>query len=103
MILTLAEAKAHLYVIHGADDLLITDCILAAGDYVAQYLGRAVPWLDDADPPVEVAVPGSIKHAAKLLVGDYYENRSALVVGTIVSKNPAAENLLHFYRVGLGV
>ena len=92
MILTLLEAKAHLYVTHDSDDLLITDCIEAAGDYVAQYIGQALP-----DP-----LPASIKQAAKLLVGDYYENREAASEKAL-AKNPAAENILHFYRVGLGV
>ena len=102
MILTLAEAKAHLYVIHDASDADITACISAAEDYIAQFLGRAVPWDDGAEPPVEVPVPASIKQACKLLVGDYFENREAVVVGMIVAKNPTAESLLHFYRVGLG-
>jgi len=37
-----------------------------------------------------------------LLVGDYYALREAQVSGTILVQNPAAESLLHFYRVGMG-
>lgn len=98
-ILTLAEAKAHLRVDDSAEDLLIQDCIDAASDQISQYLGRTVPWLDAASDPV--AIPASVKQAAKLLVGDYYANREAQ--GEPLSRNIAVDYLLHFYRVGLGV
>lgn len=98
-ILTLTEAKLHLRVDGSAEDALIQDCIDAADDHIAQYLGRSVPWVDATSQPV--AIPASVKQAAKLLVGDYYANRESQ--GDKMERNAAADYLLHFYRVGIGV
>lgn len=48
-------------------------------------------------------VPPSVVQAILLLVGDYYENRTAGIVGTIHADNPAVINLLNFHRIGLGI
>lgn len=98
--LTLPEVKAHLRVLHDAEDDVITGMAQAAEDYVSQYLNRPVPWTDDDEKPVEV--PASVRNAALLVVADLYQNRGATTSETI-NENPAVENLLHFYRVGLGV
>lgn len=101
MILTLAEAQAQVSVTHSHDDGLLEDAIAAAHDHIEKYIGRPVPWTNaDGEPQ---PVPASIKQAAKLLVGDFYNNREALIIGTIVADNPAVERLLHFHRIGLGV
>lgn len=100
MILTLEEAKAHLRTDSDADDLLIQDCIDAAEDHIAQYLGRSVPWTDDDG--VEVEIPASVKQAAKLLVGGYYADRESQSTDAFHA-NPAVDRLLHFYRIGIGV
>lgn len=99
--LTLPEVKAHLRVRHDAEDDVITGMATAAEDYVSQYLNRPVPWVDDDGEPVEI--PASVRSAALLVVGDLYTHREGRFVGTIQTDNPAVENLLHFYRVGLGV
>jgi uncharacterized phiE125 gp8 family phage protein len=45
------------------------------------------------------SVPEDIKHAIKLLVTDYYENRGTVVIGT-VSKIPSyLTDLIHTYRL----
>lgn len=45
-------------------------------------------------------VPDAIKHALKLLVGHFWENREATIVGTIVAELPmAVDALLGPYRV----
>lgn len=98
--LTLPEVKAHLRVRHDAEDDVITGMAQAAEDYVSQYLNRPVPWSDEDGKPVDV--PASVRSAALLVVADLYQNRSATTSETI-NENPAVENLLHFYRVGLGV
>lgn len=98
--LNLPEVKAHLRVLHDAEDDVITGMARAAEDYVSQYLDRPVPWTDDDGEPVEI--PASVRSAALLVVADLYRNRSATTNETI-NENPAVENLLHFYRVGLGV
>ncbi|MBB1060422.1 head-tail connector protein [Marilutibacter spongiae] len=114
---TLAEAKKHLLVIHDDDDEIIQQYIDAAESYAAGYMNRAsiadeqeCPWLfadgcvsssSSSEPLGEV--PAGVKQAVLLLVGEYYENRTQGVTGTIYSKMPAVESLLHQHRVGLGV
>ncbi len=55
-----------------------------------------------SEPPSEPALPPAVEQAVLLLVGDFYALREAQVSGTILVQNPAAESLLHFYRVGMG-
>lgn len=62
---TLEEAKAHLRVTHDMEDDYIHSLIEAAEGHVSQYLG------DDLMTPM----PGPVKAAVLLLVGDLYENR----------------------------
>lgn len=45
------------------------------------------------------SVPGPIKQAVLLMVGDMYENRESNVVGTSVVVNPTVDRLLQGYRV----
>lgn len=95
MLIELAEAKQSLPVIHDADDALITGHIEAAQDYIEQYIGRSVPWLDGSDPPALAPVPPSIRQAAHLLVGDYYFKKD--------ESDLAVRRLLNPYRVSWGV
>lgn len=112
---TLEQAKAHLLVIHDFDDELIRQNIDAAEAYAANYMNRpriednpACTWLRNKEPAVTSSepndpVPKSVVQAILLLVTDYWENRTVSIVGTIVSQNPAAENLLWFHRIGIGI
>lgn len=106
-IVTLERAKAHVYVTHDDDDELIQHYLDAAEDYAAKFMGRDS--LDDlaeidSDQPSEGGkLPASVEQAVLLLMGDFYALREAQVTGTILAQNPAAEALMHFYRVGLGV
>jgi len=84
-----------------AENEPLQSLIDAAADYVAQYIGRPVPWNDDAGDPVPL--PASVKAAMLLIIGDMYANREARFVGTIQTDNPAVFNMLHFYRIGLGI
>ena len=78
------------------------EAILAAAiDRAEQYLGRPIPWT--TDEASEAPVPASVRAAVLLIAADLHENREETVVGTIVGRTGAAERLLHFYRVGLGV
>lgn len=102
-VLTLPEIKTHLRLDadESAEDALLESLNEAAHDYASQYLGRPLPWLDDDGLPV--VVPPSVRAAILLIVGDLYENREGRYVGVSVEANPAVTNMLHFYRVGLGV
>lgn len=127
---TLEQAKAHLLVIHDSDDVAIQEYLDAAESYAATYMNRPAiednplnPWRTNSGtvadwsrplhcpvpaPPVVSSepnnpVPASVIQAIKLIVADYYENRTAGIVGTIYTANPAAENLLNQQRIGMGV
>lgn len=126
---TLEQAKAQLLVIHDSDDDLIRLNIDAAEAYAANYMNRPAieddpvnPWrrnqgtiaewklpLNHCQPSPVVSsdyddpVPTSVVQAILLLVADFYENRTVSVVGTTVSVNPAANNLLEQNRIGLGI
>lgn len=97
-ILTLTEIKQHLRLDESetAEDDLLASLGDAAHDYAEQYVGRPIPW--DGEP-----VPPSVKAAIKLIVGQLYEDREATYVGVSVEDNPAVVNMLHFYRIGLGI
>lgn len=105
-IVTLARAKAHVNATHDFDDDLIQHYIDAAEDYAARYMGRESleDLLDISSDSLssEPVLPASVQQAVLLLVGDFYALREAQVTGTIIAKNPAAEALMHFYRIGLG-
>lgn len=102
-VLTLSEIKAQLRLESSetAEDALLSQINEAAQDYAEQYLGRLIPWTDDAG--AEVTVPASVRSAILLMAHDLYENRGDLVIGASVNRTGTIENLLHFYRVGLGV
>lgn len=102
-VLTLDEIKTHLRMEldDASRDAELQSLEASAVDYASQYIGRPIPWKDDAD--VDVPVPASIKSAVKLLIADLDQHRENTIVGTIVANREAAERLLHFYRVGMGI
>lgn len=100
MIVSLEEAKQHVRADpDGDDDALIELYIGAAEDQIRNYLNSEIPGLEFS--PTEV--PAAIKAGALLIIGDLYENREAKIVGTTAIENSAVVNLLHPYRVDLGV
>lgn len=98
---TLADLKAHLRIRHIKEDDDLQMKLDAATDHASQFIGRTIPWVD-ADGVV-VDVPNSVRLAILIIAAELYANREEAVVGTIYTKIPKAENMLHFYRVGLGV
>lgn len=109
-IVTLERARAHVRVTHNFDDEMLQHYIDAAEDYAARYMGRdsleellVEPGSDSEQSSEQPArLPASVEQAVLLLVGDSYALREAQVTGTILTANPAAESLMHFYRIGLG-
>ena len=123
---SLSEAKAHLVVIHDADDVLIGAFITAARESVERTTGYALaaasyewtPVGEGRRPlPIEPAtldseagaypvkftttpgpLPGPLRAAVLLLLGDLYANREAVVAGTQLAENPTLERLMFPYR-----
>lgn len=101
-VVTLEEAREQCEVIGTAHDAKLQRMIDAAEAYVANYLNRSLdPWEDD-ETSSETAVPEDVKHAILLYVGWFFNERDAVITGTIVSPNPAAEALLAPHRKRLG-
>ena len=113
----LASVKKYLEVIHSADDEVIQDCIDAAESYAANYMNRRAitdeqdcPWTNtdgcecsESSSETDLStVPHAVVMAIKFITADFYEHRTQTVMGSM-TKLPAAEQMLHFYRVGLGV
>ncbi|WP_312905390.1 head-tail connector protein [Stutzerimonas nitrititolerans] len=98
---TVADLKTHLRIRHGHEDDDLQMKLVAAIDYASQFINRPIPWNDPDGDPVDV--PNSVRLAILIIAAELYANREESVVGTIYSKIPKAENMLHFYRVGLGI
>ena len=97
-ILTLAEVKTHLRV--GSDtseDSLITTYITAAREYVEGYQNRI--YLSTDEEVTAETMTGVERAACLLLIGHWYENRQAVVLGSAPSDVPfAAKALLDIRR-----
>lgn len=74
------DAKAHLNVTTSEDDRLIFQLVEAAEAYVSRWL--AVP-LATMTP-----LPADLRQAVLMLVGHYYENREASLVGVSAEEVP---------------
>lgn len=98
---TLADLKTHLRIRRTQEDDDLQMKLDAAIDHASQFIGRPIPWADDDGAAVEV--PHSVRLAILIIAAELYANREEAVVGTIYTKIPKAENMLHFFRVGLGV
>lgn len=123
---SLDEAKAHLVVLHNADDLLIAGFISAAREVVERQTSYALAvagyeWspVGDTRAPLPIApgtvtsapgeypvlfttepgpVPAALRAAVLLLTADLYANREAGITGVSVAENPAVDRLLFPYR-----
>jgi hypothetical protein len=104
---SLALAKEHCNITAEVSDTLLQMYVDAAEQRVAAYLNRPLSDVLDPIEPPDVADPvgfaTAVKHAILLYVADAVDNRGTLVIGTISSTLPTAENILYPYRVGLGV
>ena len=92
MIITLNEAKKHLNI--GLDfiedDGYITLLIDVAENLIEKDIRKSIVsivLLEGKTPPV-------LLHAAKLLIGNFYENREDVIVGASVNKIPLSYRYL---------
>jgi uncharacterized phage protein (predicted DNA packaging) len=95
--LDLARVKLHLRLDGDEEDSIVIGYIEAAKAHVAMHCDRA---LVEADPsgPEEMGLTPDVEQAILLLVGHWYANREAVVVGTISSAVPLAVERLLWYR-----
>lgn len=82
MIVELAHVKENLNVTDNADDALLTRQIAAAETHINQLLGFK---MEEQFPD---GVPDDLKQAVCHLVGHWYENREASIVGVGISNVP---------------
>ncbi|CAB5525831.1 Phage gp6-like head-tail connector protein [Pseudomonas putida] len=95
--LDLARVKLHLRVDGDEEDQVITGYVEAAKSHVAMHCDRV---LVEADPagPEEMGLTPDVEQAILLLVGHWYANREAVVIGTSASDIPLAVDRLLWYR-----
>lgn len=98
---TLDDLKRHLRIRHDMDDEDLQAKLDAAIENAAQFINRTIPWQDEEGNDVDV--PSSVRLAILMIAAELRLNREQSVVGTTYTKIPQAENMLHFYRVGLGI
>ncbi|ASN71512.1 putative head-tail connector II [uncultured Caudovirales phage] len=93
----LSRVKLHLRVDHGEEDGLIQGYLDAAQAHVEQHCDRT---LVEANPtgPEQMLLTKDVEQAMLLLVGHWYANREAVVIGTIASDVPLAVERLLWYR-----
>lgn len=79
-VISLDDAKAHLNITTNSDDALISSKIDAAEAWVSRWLEM---------PLAEVAiVPADLRQAVLMLIGHFYENREASLVGVSAEEVP---------------
>ncbi|MCW2485942.1 phage gp6-like head-tail connector protein [Candidatus Symbiopectobacterium sp. NZEC127] len=97
--------KAHCRVETGSDeDTLLNAYILAAGKRVQTYTRRKLYENEDVEGYAEdedrLLLTEDVQVAMLLLIGHWYENREAVVIGLSVQPLPfAVESLLQPYRI----
>lgn len=90
MAVDLAMAKKHLRVGHNDEDTEITLYLNAAVNWTLTYTNRA-----DVPSGAEFAFDA----ATLLMMAGMYENREAVITGTIQAEIPTARRLLDPYRL----
>lgn len=93
----LSRVKLHLRVDHDEEDALIQGYLDAAQVHVEQHCDRT---LVEANPtgPEQMLLTKDVEHAILLLVGHWYANREAVVVGNSPTAVPLAVDRLLWYR-----
>lgn len=96
---TLDAFKRHLRVRHALDDEDLQAKLAAAMAHAENFMDRPLePWAEGAE-----SCPADVELAIYIIGAEAYANREESVVGTIYSRIPKAENILHMHRKGLGI
>lgn len=93
--ITLTQAKKHCNIDEDFldDDIYVTGLIDMAEVVVANHIHDTL-----ADLEVDGVLPAPLLHAIKLMIGNFYENREPVLVGTISAALPFSfEYLLDSY------
>lgn len=80
MITSVDDAKVHLNIVGDADDVLIGAKINAAEAWIDRWLPEPMADMD--------VVPADLKQAVLMLVGHFYENREATLIGISADEVP---------------
>jgi len=89
MTVSLEVAKVHLNVTTDVDDALITRLIAAAQDWFEAQLGyRLADKYPDAGSPAVSTVPPALVQGILLVVGHFYANREATLIGVNAASLP---------------
>ncbi|WP_395501827.1 head-tail connector protein [Ectopseudomonas mendocina] len=98
---SLDRVKQHLRVDHGEEDELIQAYLESAVAYVERYCDRQIvdpppaEGEDPIDPDKQMLLTKDLQQVMLLLVGHWFNNREAVVIGTISNAIPmAVESLL---------
>lgn len=89
MIVDVATLKQQLRIDFDDDDDLVERKIAAAQDHIERHLGFKIEeeYPPAGDPPVS-AIPPALVEAVCQLVGHWYENREAVLVGVSAQELP---------------
>ena len=93
----LARVKLHLKLDGDEEDSLVTGYFEAAKAHVAMHCDRILVEAEPAGPD-EMGLTPDVEQAILLLVGHWYANREAVVIGTISTAVPLAVDRLLWYR-----
>ncbi len=95
--LDMTTVKMHLRVDGDEEDALIGGYLEAAKAHVEQHCDRKLVEADSLEPD-EMGLTRDVEQAILLLVGHWYSNREAVVVGGAPSAVPLAVERLLWYR-----
>ena len=95
--LDMTTVKMHLRVDGDEEDALIGGYLEAAKAHVEQHCDRKMVEADPIEPD-EMGLTRDVEQAILLLVGHWYSNREAVVVGGAPSAVPLAVDRLLWYR-----